>query len=318
MVSPSIFSVCQEARVPVVQTLHNYRLYCPAATFFRHGHICEECVEHSLLRGIAYGCYRESRAATAVVALMLAVHRQRQTWNHVTCYIALTEFARNKFLEAGLPEEKVFVKPNFVHPDPGVRPNNEGNCVLFVGRLSPEKRVSTVLAAWRRLNNPGIPLAIIGGGSQRAQLEREALDQGLCTVTFHGQLTREQTLTAIGQARFLIFSSEWYENFPVTIAESFACGVPVICSRLGAMQEIVEDGRNGLHFRPGDAEDLAEKVNWAWNHPEHMLWMGKEARQEYESKYTAEKNYPLLMEIYQRALLKASANVTNNLEYYEM
>jgi glycosyltransferase involved in cell wall biosynthesis len=314
MVSPSIFSVCQEAHVPVVQTLHNYRLYCPAATFFRDGHICEECVEHSLLRGIAYGCYRESRAATAVVAFMLAVHRQRQTWNHVNCYIALTEFARNKFLEAGLSKEKVFVKPNFVHPDPCAWPNNEGNYVLFVGRLSPEKRVSTMLAAWHRLKKLRIPLAIIGGGSQKAQLEREAHSQGLPTVTFHGQLNRERTIAAMRQARFLVFPSEWYENFPVTIAESFACGVPVICSRLGAMQEIVEDGRNGLHFTPGDADDLAEKVSWAWNHPEHMRSMGKEARQEYESKYTAEKNYPLLMEIYQRAVLKASPNVTNNLE----
>src|SRR5206468_1452971 len=179
---------------------------------------------------------------------------------------------------------------------------NEGNYVLFVGRLSPEKRVSTMLAAWCRLSKLRIPLAIIGGGSQKAQLEREALNQGLSTVTFHGQLNRERTLAAMRQARFLVFPSEWYENFPVTIAESFACGVPVVCSRLGAMQEIVEDGRNGLHFTPGDADDLAEKVNWAWNHPQHMQSMGKEARQEYESKYTAEKNYPLLMAIYQRAV----------------
>ena len=312
MVSPSIFSVCQEAHVPVIQTLHNYRLYCPAANFFRDGHVCEECVEHSLLRGIAYGCYRKSRAATAVVSFMLAVHRQRQTWNQdVNCYIALTEFARNKFLEAGLSKDKVFVKPNFVYPDPCARATNESNYGLFVGRLSPKERVSTILAAWRRLSKLGIPLVIIGGGPERAELEREALNQNLSTVTFQGQLTREQTLAAMHQARFLVFSSEWYENFPVTIAESFACGVPVICSRLGAMQEIVEDGRNGLHFTPGNAEDLAEKVNWAWDHPEQMQSMGKEARQEFEAKYTAEKNYPLLMEIYQRAIWKASPNVTN-------
>jgi glycosyltransferase involved in cell wall biosynthesis len=303
MVSPSIFSACRDANVPVVQTLHNYRLYCPAATFFRDGHICEECVEHGIWRGVAHACYRNSRAATAVVATMLAVHRQRQTWNRdVDCYIALSEFSRAKFLECGLPAEKVFVKPNFVHPDPCPRPGGEGEYALFVGRLSPEKRVSTVLSAWYHLRKLNIPLVILGGGPQLAQLEKEAIGQGLTNVSFRGQVSRDQTWSLMRKARFLVFSSEWYENFPVTIAESFACGVPVICSRMGAMQEIVEDRRTGLHFTPGDAADLSEKAEWAWNHPEDMANMGKEARHEYETKYTAAKNYPMLMEIYQRAL----------------
>jgi glycosyltransferase involved in cell wall biosynthesis len=312
MVSPSIYSICHEVGVPVVQTLHNYRLFCPAATFFRDGHICEDCVEHSLWHAVRHRCYRDSLAATATVALMLAVHRQRQTWiRDVDCYIALTEFARKKVVEAGLPANKVFVKPNFVDPDPCSRANGSADHALFVGRLSPEKRVSTLLAAWAQLRNR-IPLVVIGGGPQRAQLERDVFDQGLPAVRFHGQLPREQTLAAMHAARFLVFSSELYENFPVTIAESFACGVPVICSRLGGMQEIVEDGRTGLHFAAGDAEDLAAKVDWAWDHPERMQAMGKEARQEYEAKYTAEKNYPLLMEIYQRVIGKRSSDVTDH------
>jgi glycosyltransferase involved in cell wall biosynthesis len=303
MVSPSIFSACRDADVPVVQTLHNYRLYCPAGTFFRDGHICEECIEHGLWRGVAHACYRDSRAATTVVATMLAVHRQRQTWNReVDCYIALSEFSRAKFLECGLPAEKVFVKPNFVHPDPGPNPYGEGEYALFVGRLSPEKRVSTVLAAWYHLRKLNIPLVILGGGPQLGQMQKEAFRQGLTSVSFRGRVSRDETLAMMRKARFLVFSSEWYENFPVTIAESFACGVPVICSRIGAMQEIVEDGRTGLHFTPGNAADLSEKVEWAWNHPEAMASMGNEARHEYETKYTATKNYPLLMEIYQHAL----------------
>jgi glycosyltransferase involved in cell wall biosynthesis len=303
MVSPSIFSACRDANVPVVQTLHNYRLYCPASTFFRDGHVCEECREHGLWRGVAHGCYRDSRAATTVVATMLAVHRQRQTWNRdVDCYIALTEFSRNKFLQCGLPAEKVFVKPNFVHPDPGPRPGDEGKYALFVGRLSPEKRVSTMLAAWNHLRKLNISLVILGGGPELAQLEKEAIGQGLTSVKFRGQVSRNETLAMMRQARVLVFPSEWYEHFPVTIAESFACGVPVICSRMGAMQEIVENGRTGLHFTPGDAANLSETVEWAWNHPEEMAIMGKEARHEYETKYTAANNYPILMEIYQQAL----------------
>jgi glycosyltransferase involved in cell wall biosynthesis len=301
LISPSIYSACQEVGVPVVQTLHNYRLFCPTATFFRDGHVCEECVDHDLSRSIAHGCYRHSRAATAAVVLMLSVHRQRHTWTEgVNSYIALTEFARDRFLEGGLPADKLFVKPNFVHPDPGLPAETRGSYALFVGRLSPEKRVSTVLAAWTHIRSR-MPLLVLGGGPERVELEKEALQRGLSGVTFHGQLSREQTLAAMRQARFLVFSSEWYENFPVTLAESFASGLPVICSRLGAMEEIVEDGRTGLHFTPGDSNDLAQKVDWAWSHPERMQMMGKEARREYEAKYTAEKNYPILMNIYEEA-----------------
>jgi glycosyltransferase involved in cell wall biosynthesis len=301
MISPSIYSACYEEKVPVVQTLHNYRLLCPAATLFRDGKVCQECVGGSLLHSVQHACYHKSRPTTAVVALMLTAHRLRGTWEReVTSYVALTEFSRNKFIEGGLPAEKIFVKPNFVDPDPGAR-TGDGDHVLFVGRLSPEKRVSTVLAAWKCLRLP-IPIIVIGGGPDRPQLEAQAVEDGLTNVRFLGQVPRAQTLTAINQARFLVFSSEWYENFPMTIAEAFACRTPVIASRMGAMQEIVRDGCTGLHFNPGDPEDLARKVEWAWTHPDEMRAMGTEARSEYESKYTAEKNYPMLMKIYKRAI----------------
>lgn len=301
MISPSIYSACREAGVPVVQTLHNYRLLCPAATFFRKGKVCEECLGGSLWPGIKYGCYHDERSTTAVVALMLTTHRLLGTWERdVTSYIALTEFSRSKFIEGGLPGEKIFVKPNFVNPDPFAR-TGTGDYALFVGRLSPEKRVSTVLAAWKRLPS-SIPIKVIGGGPDKLPLEAQAAKDGLTNVQFVGQMPRAQTLAAINNARFLVFSSEWYENFPVTIAEAFACRTPVIASKMGAMQEIVRDQHTGLFFAPGDAEDLARKVDWAWNHPDAMQDMGNEARKEYEAKYTAEKNYPVLMEIYQRAI----------------
>jgi glycosyltransferase involved in cell wall biosynthesis len=301
MISPSIYSACSEARVPVVQTLHNYRLLCPAATFFRDGKVCEECVEGSLWQGVRHACYRQSYSASAVVALMLASHRLRDTWRReIACFVALSEFARNKFVEGGLPREKIFVKPNFVSPDPSAR-TGDGDYALFVGRLSPRKRVHTVLDAWKRLTLD-IPIVIIGGGPDREQLQAQAARDGLANVHFKGQLPREQTLEAINNARFLVFASEWYENFPVTLVESFACSTPVICSRMGVMQEIVADRRTGLHFTPADPDDLARKVEWAWTHTDETRAMGKEARKEYEAKYTAEKNYPVLIEIYKRAI----------------
>ncbi len=300
MVSPSIYSVCRQAHVPVVQTLHNYRLFCPAATFYRKTKVCQACVKHSLWRSVRYGCYRESRPATAAVALMLAAHRKLRTWtDSVDCYVALSEFARRKFVEAGLPAAKIFVKPNFVDPDPGARIGT-GDYVLFLGRLSPEKGAHTALAAWRLL--PDVPLVVGGDGPERQELEAQAAQWRLVQVSFRGHLTRSESLATIKGARFLILPSEWYENFPVTIAEAFACGVPVICSRLGAIQEIVAHGRTGLHFTPGNPESLAGQVDWAWHHRQEMAEMGHQARREYESKYTARMNYPRLLEIYTRAI----------------
>lgn len=301
MLSPSIYGACKAQGIPVVQTLHNFRLVCPAVTLFRDGNVCEECVDHGLWRGVYHGCYRDSRPATAAVALMLALHRRWGTWDKlVTCYIALTDSGRNKFIAGGLPAEKIVVKPNFVSPDPGER-ELAGEYALFVGRLSREKGLSTLLQAWRRLPQH-YRLDIAGDGPERERLESQARENGLSNVQFRGRLSHEDTITAIKGARCLIVPSRWYETFGMSIAEAFACGTPVICSRLGAMQELVADGHTGLHFSSGDPNDLAAKVEQAWSHPNEMIAMGRRARAEYKAKYTAERNYPMLMDIYKRAL----------------
>jgi glycosyltransferase involved in cell wall biosynthesis len=299
MISPSIYSACREAHVPVVQTLHNYRLLCPAATFFRGGQICRECVEHSLWRGVRYGCYRDSRPATAAVALALKLHRGSRSWVRTVDCIALTAFARQRFIDGGLPADRIAVKPNFVDPDPGER-IEDGLYAAFVGRLSPEKGVSTLVAAWKHLGNR-IPLVVLGDGPLRTVIESEAARQGLSSISFHGQVTCEEVRKTLKGARFLVVPSECYENFPMIIVEAFACGTPVVCSRVGAMQELVEHNRTGLHFRLGDAQDLAATIEWAWTHRHRVAEMGREARREYQRKYTAERNYNLLFEIYARA-----------------
>ncbi len=301
VISPSIYSACQEAGVPVVQTLHNFRLFCPAAFFYRDGHVCEDCVEHSLWEGIRHSCYRDSKMTTTAVAAMLGFHRMRHTWERgVDTFIALNEFARSKFVELGLPAKKVCVKPNFLFADPGKR-TNPGEYAMFAGRLSPEKGVAVILAAWAKLKTP-VPLRIVGDGPQLEPLKGEAAKLGLNDVRFEGRLNREQTIATFKNSSFMLFPSLWYENFPMVIAEAFACSTPVIGSKLGAMEVIVEDGRTGLHVNPGDPADLAEKVEWAWNHPEEMRKMGSNARQEFENKYTAEKNYKLLMDIYEKTM----------------
>jgi glycosyltransferase involved in cell wall biosynthesis len=199
-----------------------------------------------------------------------------------------------------LAAEKIVVKPCFVHPDPGSR-TGSGDTVLFVGRLSPEKGLRTLVAAWRHLSNR-VPLRIAGDGPLREELELEIKHRGLVGVEMLGHVSGEKILAEMKRARFLVFPSEWYEGLPLTIAEAFACGVPVIASRIGSMTELVQDGRTGLHFTPGDAGDLAAKVEWAWKHPEEMEEMGMNARAEFEQKYVAGPNYRMLMQISERVI----------------
>jgi glycosyltransferase involved in cell wall biosynthesis len=305
VISPAIYSACSERKIPVVQTLHNFRLLCPAATLFRDGHVCEECVDHGLLRGVQHGCYRNSRAATASVALMIAVHRKLNTWrDSVTRFIALTDFAKQKFVAAGFPSDKFTVKPNFVDPDPCERLST-GEYALYVGRLAEDKGLRVLLNAWKQLGTP-YPLQIVGDGPERAALEDQARALQLSGITFRGRLSRADTMTAIKNARCTVVPSTWYEGMPMCIAESFACGTPVLCSRLGAMTALVADRCTGLQFNPGDARDLARKVEWAWEHPADLARMGRAARGIYETNFTAKTNYSLLMQIYEQAV---AANV---------
>ena len=315
VISPSVYYACKDEGVPVVQTLHNYRLTCPAASFYRDGKICEECLDHGPFRAVRYGCYRESKLATAALATMLEVHRRKNTWTEmVDCYVALTEFAREKMIEGGLPANRIRVKPNFVLPDPGPR-TSDGDYALFVGRLVDLKGVGTLVKAWSKLP-ASIPLVIAGDGPYRPEMEKLISDFKLANVDYRGRLSRNETLATMKGARFLMFPSEWYEGFPVTIAESFACGVPVLCSRLGGMQEIVDDGRTGLHFTSGDAADMAEKVQWAWSNPEETSKMGLEARAEFEAKYSAERNFGMLTEIYESVISRTKGARVSHVQSY--
>lgn len=297
MVSPAVYEVCQEESVPVVQTLHNYRLLCPASTLYRNDGICEECVTHGLLRSVKHACYRDSRAMSAAVALMLKTHRSLETWaTKVDAYIAISRFAANKFVKAGFAAKRMFVKPNFVDPDPGERPR-PGDYALFVGRLSPEKGLSTLVQAWRRLP-VAVPLLIVGDGPMRQQLAADTAGAGLNNIRFVGQLPRDEVYTAMKKAAFLVVPSVWQEPFGLIVAEAFACGTPVLGARIGAIPEMLEHEVTGLHFAPGDPDDLAKQVAWAWEHPAHLAAMGKAARKVYEKKYTARTNHASLMEIY--------------------
>ncbi|WP_018078840.1 glycosyltransferase family 4 protein [Thiobacillus denitrificans] len=293
LISPSLYWAAARAGVPVVQTLHNFRLMCLNALFLRDGTVCEDCMGQLPWRGVARACYRGSHAASAALAGMLALHRGLGTYrNKVARYIALNEFCRGKFIEGGLPAERVVVKPNFVDfaaPEPALRAG-----LLFVGRLSPEKGVATLAGAMARL--PDAALRVAGDGPEAGLLD------GVTGVTCLGSLPGEMVRQEMNRAMALVVPSIWYENFPRTIVEAFACGLPVIASRIGALADIVRDGETGLLFEPGNPRDLADKMAWALAHPEGMAEMGQKARVQYLAEFSAEVNYRRLMEIYDGVL----------------
>ncbi|RJF98364.1 glycosyltransferase [Noviherbaspirillum saxi] len=294
LISPSLYWAAAKRRVPVVQTLHNFRLLCPQAIFLREGKVCEDCIGKVPWRSVTRKCYRESAVQSAVVTGMLTTHRVIGTYrDRVTRYIALNEFARSKYVEGGLPASRFRIKPNFVASAavPGWRARNGG---MYVGRLSSEKGLDVLADAVRRM--PGIAVEVIGSGPLEP-LARAAFGERCL-----GFRPLEDIMNRMGSAQYLVLPSICYENSPRTIVEAFSCGLPVIASRLGALIDIVRDGETGLLFNPGDAADLAEKMAWAAAHPEQMKRMGQAARAEYEALYTPERNYEMLMDIYEDAI----------------
>ena len=302
LISPSAYYAARAERVAVIQSLHNYRLICPVGTFFRDGEICEDCVDKAIAwPGVMHSCYRNSAMATSAVAAMLSFNRVLGTWkNLVDVYVALTQFSRQKFIECGLPADKIMVKPNFVYSE--VEPGHDrGAYAIFVGRLAPEKGVQTLLTAWERLEN-AVPLKVVGDGPMVTQVKLAA--QGSHNIDYLGWLPMRDVLYLIRDADFLVLPSGCYEGFPKVIVEAFSVGTPVIGSRLGSISEIIEDGRTGWLFRPGDVGDLIAKIEWALTHPTECSSVGLQARLEYETKYTAERNFEQLMEIYQSAIAR--------------
>ena len=296
LISPSAYYALAGLGLPVVQKLSNFRLICPGALLLRDGSPCQECVDqHSLLPALKHRCYRNSLPGTSAVAGMLSVHRALGTWqNLVDVFIALSEFSRAKFVAGGLPPNKIVVKHNFISPDPGIG-SGLGDYALFVGRLSHEKGIDDMREAWNELSQP---LRIAGDGP----LANVSWPNQVVSL---GHLPREQIFSLMRSAKVLVFPSLCYENCPMTILEAFACGTPVIASNLGSMPEFVRHNHTGLLFNPGDPADLAEKVRYAFSHPEHLAQMRINARREYEEKYTPERNYKMLIAIYEQAIENA-------------
>ena len=299
LISPAGYYAAKKEGAGVIQSIRNYRLICLNGLFHRDGMICENCINKKIpWPGIVHKCYRNNRMASSVVAAMLTFHRLKNTWpNMVDGYIALTNFVKKKCVEGGMPAHKIFVKPNFVYPDPHFSHHSRA-FALYVGRLSHGKGIATLLKAWESLEN--IPLKIIGHGPMSEEVKRSMLDNS--NIEWLGQQSVEEVYDYMGKAKVLVFPSEWYETFGRVTIEAFAKGTPVIVSNLGAIRESVDHERTGFYFRAGDHLDLIDKVRRIFSDHETYAKMQLEARKEYEIRYSAEKNYEMLMAIYNRIL----------------
>lgn len=293
LLSPSIFSVFNERKIPCVMTLHNYRLICPTATFVVDGKVNEQSLKHSSYWLVYKKFYKNSLLGSFFVARMVETHKKKGTWkNNVDLFITLTEFARSKFIESGIPADKIIVKPNFVQQTLSVNtsfsPSRHG--ALFVGRVSPEKGVETLMRAW---NGVDYPLLIAGGGATD-----EMIQSAPSNVEFLGNVNPDEISALMQQASFLIMPSECYEGFPMVLVEAYSNKLPVVASDIGSLSELIIDGVTGYKFPPGNAGLLRETVNKMISDPTATRKMGQNAEQREKDLYSIESNYETLMGVY--------------------
>ena len=238
---------------------------------------------------------------------MILTHRALGTWRRPTRFIALSEFARDLLVHVGIPQSRIVVKPNFAdvgEATPPVDIDSE-RYVAFVGRLSPEKGLGTLLEAWRMLEEP-IPLVIAGDGPMRPTVERLVSDATNAPIRMLGQVPKDKVCGVMAHASFVVVPSEWFEVYPGTLAESFAQGTPVVASRVGSLAELVRDGVTGKHFRAGDPAALAAVVTQLWNDPEQLCRLGANARSHAEKHYSADRTYETLISVYEAAISEAT------------
>jgi len=305
LVSPSAYYACRDARVPIVQTLHNYRFFCANGLLFRNGAVCESCIGKITLQGVINACYRSSRIHSVPICLMEGVHRILGTLNKmVDAFIALTEFSRRKYIECGVIPGKLFVKPNVLADVPEPQYTGNGDMV-FVGRLSREKGIDTLAAAAKYLNSSRInnsKILLVGDGPLKRQLYETTRAKDIDNIELAGHKEHKEVIEIMRRGRFVILPSLCYESFPLVIMEAYACGKPVVASRIGALAELVEDGKTGLLFEPGNARDLAAKMRWLYEHKDTCVEMGMNARRTFDEKYTACRNFAVLTQIYTSVL----------------
>jgi len=302
LISPSVYYALKNMNIPVVQTVHNYRFLCPNGLFLDNdGKICERCKNGNFSNAIIRKCYRSSYLQTSGMAFTLCLHRKLRTFiNKIDVFISPSKFLKKKLIEGGIPEKKIVVKPHFVKCGE-IKPSYEfDNYGVYMGRLSREKGLFTLLRAWKEV--PGLTLKMIGEGPIRNELENFVSQAEISNVEFLRFIGGPKRFEILRKAMFMIFPSECYESFPYAIIESFACGTPVIASRIGGPQELVENGVTGFLFEPTNTKDLLQKISKLAENKKLLLKMRHNARKLAEERYSENVGYENLVDVYKMAM----------------
>lgn len=295
VISPSVYYAAFKRKIPVVQTIHNFRLICPGAAMYRDGKICEECSGRSLFHSVRHKCYRNSGMNTFAIAVMETLHKLIGTYSKMD-YICLTDFNKKQLLRMNskkvyINPSRIHVKPNFVVSQIDVIPfDRRKNQIVYAGRLDPTKGLKLLLSAWKYVK--AYELIICGTGPEEEWCRRHIESNDITNVTMKGYISNADVMGIISESKALILPTQWYEGFPMVLVESFACGTPVLGSDIGNVNDIIIEGKNGLHFNHKSVKSIVETVN-------KLSDMCKTTRS--SSKiYDSEANYEMLMDIYHK------------------
>ncbi len=298
LISPSVYHTLYALRIPTVHVVHDFRLWCPNAVFYTNGHICERCKYGNFTNAFLHRCYRESYLLSALYSASLSLNRLCRMMDKIDAFVCLTESSKQKLIEVRIPIEKIFIKPNFIAA-PAVHSassNGTNNYILYIGRLSAEKGLWTLVRAFERLGEA--VLRIVGAGPLEDSLKTYVRDKGLRNIEFQGYRQGREKCELLKNSLFTVVPSEWYETFGLVVLEAYAAGKPVLGARLGSLPWIIEENKSGILFEPGNVDDLVNKVVYLLNRPDEVDRMGKYARSLFESTYSPEACYQKLMGIF--------------------
>jgi glycosyltransferase involved in cell wall biosynthesis len=296
LISPSVYYTLQDLGVPVVQVMHDFRFFCPNGWFFTRGNICERCKAGNYLNAVRFRCYRNSLLPSLLAATIVGSHRLSGVLSKISAFLCLTEFSRQKLLEIGIPPERVFVRPHFLDASSFVPNFRSDGYALFLGRLSSEKGVWTLVRAFEQLVEA--PLKIVGTGPLEGALRDYVAGRNLGHIEILGFREGAEKHKLIRNSSLLVVPSEWYETFCLVVLESYAAGKPVVASNLGSLPHVVENGKSGLLFKAGDDRDLRAKVSYLLARPDEAASMGSYGRGLLLSRYSPENSYRTLMNIF--------------------
>lgn len=300
LISPSVYYAAIKQEVPVVQTIHHYRLNCPATTFYRDGKICDRCASN-LFNSLPYKCYRNSFSSTLGVAMMVELHKHIGTYGRIN-YICLTEFNKKQLLRMNtskrtyIKEKQIYVKPNYSNFCHDVIPyEKRKNQIIYAGRLYEPKGIKYLFEAWKYIDD--YELLVFGDGPLKDWCENFILENQIHNIRMKGVIANGALADIVAESKAQILPTQWFEGFPMVLVEAFACGTPVLGSDIGNVNDIIKEGINGIHFKHNDPKSIANAVNSLYN----MVDSTKKCSEEL---YSPEGNYKMLINIYKQCLNK--------------